>query len=124
MGVNHYQKFTRRGTRYITAEGKNYTGKILVELEKHRDKFKNLLKENETTEAKGFKMSIILNQSNYFTKKGKLSLTAGDVDGPIKIIIDTFFKFIDINDAHLLEVTARKQPSDLDSFVVRFESKY
>ena len=116
LGVNHYQKNSARG-RYITAQGKQYQKDMKQVLTKSIIAINKFLEGYDDTKE-GFEVDIVIKQSNFFTKKGVMSKVAGDVDGPVKIIIDQVFRFFDIDDSRVIKVSCEKVSSNSDSFVV------
>jgi Holliday junction resolvase RusA-like endonuclease len=100
MGMNNVYASMRSGRRFLTKEGKEYKAKIESVAVNH---FADL---RGCEDALKFTMIV---RGPWLTNKGLLSKTAGDLDGMIKLCLDSLCKPIDVNDACITEIVARKE---------------
>jgi Holliday junction resolvase RusA-like endonuclease len=106
---NNIYSSAGHGRRFLTKEGREYKARIEAVTIKH---FAHL---KDCDEALRFTMIV---RGPWLTNKGKISKTAGDLDGMTKICLDSLCKPIGVNDACVTEIVARKEYAVTWSFEV------
>jgi Holliday junction resolvase RusA-like endonuclease len=109
LGMNNVYASMRSGRRFLTKEGKEYKAKIESVAINH---FADL---RGCEDALKF---IMIVRGPWLTNKGKISKTQGDIDGFLKLALDSICKPINVNDACVTEIVARKEYAVKWSFEV------
>jgi Holliday junction resolvase RusA-like endonuclease len=116
---NHTQKHALRGKRIMRYNTPTYNAfKSMVE---------NALWEKRKIEAftaflaTPHKVTISVHSPRVLTKKGEVSKTFGDVDNFIKPLLDAVYKYLEANDALVMQVIASKHHADTEYTVIEWE---
>lgn len=99
VSINQAYSTARTGRRFLVAKGKAYKLEIALLSGKH---FKELLGYSEKLK---FTYEI---HGPWLRQDGKISKTAGDIDGFCKLMLDAVCEALDINDAVVFEIHAKK----------------
>jgi Holliday junction resolvase RusA-like endonuclease len=99
VSINQAYSTARTGRRFLVARGKAYKLEIALLSGKH---FKNLVGYSEKLK---FTYEI---HGPWLRQDGKISKTAGDIDGFCKLMLDAVCEALDINDAVVFEIHAKK----------------
>jgi Holliday junction resolvase RusA-like endonuclease len=103
VSINQAYSTARTGRRFLVAKGKAYKLEIALLSGKH---FKNLAGYSEKLK---FTYEI---HGPWLRQDGKISKTAGDIDGFCKLMLDAVCEALDINDAVVFEIHAKKVVAD------------
>lgn len=103
VSINQAYSTARTGRRFLVAKGKAYKLEIAILSGKH---FKNLVGYSEKLK---FTYEI---HGPWLRQDGKISKTAGDIDGFCKLMLDAVCEALDINDAVVFEIHAKKVVAD------------
>jgi Holliday junction resolvase RusA-like endonuclease len=103
VSINQAYSTARTGRRFLVAKGKAYKLEIALLSGKH---FKNLVGYSEKLK---FTYEI---HGPWLRQDGKISKTAGDIDGFCKLMLDAVCEALDINDAVVFEIHAKKVVAD------------
>jgi Holliday junction resolvase RusA-like endonuclease len=71
-----------------------------------------------TYQGKGVIVSITYFMENFYTKKGEISKTAGDVSNRDKALIDVIFPIIGINDSDIVDMYLSKREGETRTEIV------
>jgi Holliday junction resolvase RusA-like endonuclease len=99
VSINQAYSTARTGRRFLVAKGKAYKLEIALLSGRH---FKNLVGYSEKLK---FTYEI---HGPWLRQDGKISKTAGDIDGFCKLMLDAVCEALDINDAVVFEIHAKK----------------
>jgi Holliday junction resolvase RusA-like endonuclease len=103
VSINQAYSTARTGRRFLVAKGKAYKLEIALLSGKH---FKNLVGYSEKLK---FTYEI---HGPWLRQDGKISKTAGDIDGFCKLMLDAVCEALEINDACVFQIEAKKVVAD------------
>jgi Holliday junction resolvase RusA-like endonuclease len=118
ISLNNYQKSTQSGRRYTTKKGKEYVQHLQHYLGKY---FRELRKMSDTfcDKTHYFEVEVYHYHSNWLTKKEKKwNSKVIDADNPVKIIQDTIFDYMSIDDMYVKRSTGEKCEGDKNHITV------
>lgn len=118
LSMNNSHMVLRRGGRIKTSETRYYENEFSIHLMKYSKEISEFLKEFDPSESSlVVDYEFYFNSEKYYTKKGRLNLSKlPDTDNLIKITQDLVFKNF-TNDAHIVELSARKLPTRDDCYI-------
>jgi Holliday junction resolvase RusA-like endonuclease len=112
VSINQAYSTARTGRRFLVAKGKAYKLEIALLSGKH---FKNLVGYSEKLK---FTYEI---HGPWLRQDGKISKTAGDIDGFCKLMLDAVCEALDINDAVVFEIYAKKVVAENWRLIINLE---
>ena len=112
VSINQAYSTARTGRRFLVAKGKAYKLEIAMLSGRH---FKNLVGYSEKLK---FTYEI---HGPWLRQDGKISKTAGDIDGFCKLMLDAVCEALDINDAVVFEIHAKKVVADNWRLIIDLE---
>jgi len=112
VSINQAYSTARTGRRFLVAKGKAYKLEIALLSGRH---FKNLVGYSEKLK---FTYEI---HGPWLRQDGKISKTAGDIDGFCKLMLDAVCEALDINDAVVFEIHAKKVVADNWRLIIDLE---
>lgn len=99
--VNGYWKVAKWGGRYITPKGQAFKAHVALAVGSRKLAWQ-----------KPLRLSIELYSRAWWTKKGTISKTAGDVDNFCKSSLDSLFACIGLDDSQVFELHVKKLVGD------------
>lgn len=118
LSVN--KKFTiNRYNRRMVKSSEAVAFEKLVEsyLAKHKKDIDLFISSLEDRQVLGLDIVIYVPEKDFYTKKKTISLTCLDVSNTLKMLEDTIYKNIGINDALNVKISAEKRPTSRETYV-------
>ncbi len=86
-------------------------------LDKHQKDISTFLTSLEDRQVLSMDVVIYVPEEDFYTKKKAISLTCLDVSNTLKMLEDVIYKYIGINDALNVKVSAEKRPTSNDGYI-------
>lgn len=118
LSVNKKFTINRYSRRMVkSSEAVTFEKKLSGYLDKYHKEIEEFLQGIEERQALGLELVIYVPESEFYTKKKEMSLTALDVSNTLKMLEDTLYKYLDINDALNVKVSAEKRPTSNSGYM-------
>lgn len=115
--INKYSRRIVKSTNAVKFE--RNTLKLLSKYDKDIKNFSSKFDKNK--DALTLELVIYVPATEFFTKKGAISATCIDVSNTLKIIEDTIYKALAINDSFNIKVSAEKRPYNGTEWITHVE---
>lgn len=113
--LNNAYPTSCQGRRFLSSRGKQFKHYISVKTKSEAKEFK--------ADAKAYKLNLLLGFSNYFTKKNTVNKKRPDISNCIKLIEDSIFESLGVNDVNVVNITVEVVQENTTGFIMAKVSK-